>query len=122
MVETELDIEQRAPPSEISLEARAVASQGKAGRVKLEPDGSGGWRVIADGKANPGQGPPVDIPAQQWDDENTPALGQQDFDDFAAEVADLAQSRKQITKNHGRAGAPGYWRITLNYDDPRFNR
>lgn len=120
-VDTELDIERRAPPNNVALEARAVAAQQVAGRVKIEPDDSGGWRVVADGKRSPSaQGPPVDVPGREWDDDGSKPIQGQDFQDFVEQVKERAGSRKQYTANEQRSDAPGFWRITLNYDDNRF--
>jgi hypothetical protein len=118
MSETELEIQTRPPPMHVVREADAIASQGKAGRVRVEYDGSGGWRVIADGKASMTAGPPHDVPAEVWDD-RAPYLPKSDFDSFADDVKEMAQERKLITTNYKRADAKGFWKITLNYDDPR---
>lgn len=119
MVETELTINERSPPDTVAKEATAIAKRNVAGRVKVEPDGSGGWRVIADGAGGGSTGPPMDINPSEWD--GGKPLTQREFEEFKQEVSDRTPSRKQITENYGRANAKSYWRITMNYDDERFN-
>jgi hypothetical protein len=110
---TDLIINERSPPENVAREATAIAKQGKAGRVKVTPDGDGNWRVVIDG-ANSGQGgPPVDIPANEWGDAKP--MTKKDFDTFSSEVRERAQSRSQVTDNSSRSAAKGFWRITLNY-------
>jgi hypothetical protein len=115
------EIERRSPPDTVTREAKDIAAQGIAGRVKIEPDGNDGWRVVVDGTTNSSRGPPADIANDKWDSDGIPAVTKRGFDEIEEKIKEKSKNRKQITATHGRASAKGYWRVTINYDDPRKN-
>ncbi len=113
-----LTVQTRHPPSTVIDQAEDIRDDSRPARVTVEPDGSGGWRLIAEGNAERDVGPPADTPSK-WD-EDVPGLSENKFDEFNSFVESLTEdSRKQITKTYDPADRPGSWRTTVNYDDPR---
>lgn len=116
MSETTLDVDRRGPPSSVTLEARAIATQGVAGRVKINSKESG-WLVLIEGyRADGNQIRPNGIRDSEWDDSVDP-LTEDEFDDFVEIVEGAANDREDMEVSFEETD--NHWRITLTYDEVR---
>lgn len=104
-----LEIDERYPPYDAVNDARVVARENAAGRVKVA--NGDGWEMQIDVPRPGGSMPPSDVPMDEWDD--VPGLNKSETDAFVADIKNWTNGR-QVNREQLSGGQ--YERITVKYD------